>query len=96
MEAYPTCPHCKTKNDATTIFLCKENIGGCGRLFCRDCCGGYTTVRCPICQEPEFTGPVVAVGWVARKETDDLKNDRRSAGPHAVAPAIDSGVWYTP
>ena len=71
MEAYPTCPHCKTKNDATTIFLCKENIGGCGRLFCRDCCGGYTTVRCPICQEPEFTGPVVAVGWVAWKEADD-------------------------
>ena len=71
MEAYRTCPHCKTKNDATTIFLCKENIGGCGQLFCRDCCGGYSTVRCPICQEPEFTGPVVAVGWVAQQETED-------------------------
>ena len=70
MEPYPTCPNCKTKKAATTIFLCKESIGGCGRLFCRACCGGLTTARCPSCHEGEFIGAVVAVGWVAQEQEE--------------------------
>ena len=56
MEPYPTCPYCKTKKSATTIFLCKKEIRGCSQIFCRECCGGLTTVRCPNCQEAEFSG----------------------------------------
>ena len=68
MKPYPTCPYCKTKKSATTIFVCKKEIRGCSQIFCRECCGGLTTVRCPNCQEAEFSGAVVAVGWVATED----------------------------
>lgn len=65
MKLHPSCPRCKAKNDETTVYLCKEDIGGCGQLFCRQCAGGLTTVRCPRCQEADFSGAVVVVGKVA-------------------------------
>lgn len=64
MRHFPSCPSCKSKQAALEVYECRVDIGGCGQVFCRQCAGGLTTVRCPVCREPVFIGPVVQVGVV--------------------------------
>ena len=68
MRHFPSCPSCKSKQIDLEVYECRVGIGGCGRLFCRQCAGGLTTVRCPGCREPVFIGPVVQVGAVQPAE----------------------------
>ncbi|MBT4497731.1 MAG: hypothetical protein HOC74_08415 [Gemmatimonadetes bacterium] len=64
MHIYAACPNCSNKRETTEVYECRTAIGGCGQIFCRQCAGGLTTVRCPACREPVFMGSVVQTGTV--------------------------------